>query len=164
MSCLSSEAGVKGFTRKTGRRLKPKSWPSLRERKARNRMKQALLLDDNAAQLTVRELVLRRAEVETHVATKAQSALALLRSGPGKDKIGVVITDHLMPDMDGAEFVRQLRSFNPKVPVIVISGLSEAESEYAGMDVIFRTKPCEPEDLIHLVKTALKDPKCRASA
>jgi len=40
-------------------------------------MKQALLLDDNIAQLTVRELVLRQAQVESHVATKGQSALAL---------------------------------------------------------------------------------------
>jgi CheY-like chemotaxis protein len=127
-------------------------------------MKQALLLDDNAAQLTVRELVLRQAKVETHVATKAQSALALLRSGAGRDKIGVVITDHLMPDMDGVEFVRELRSFNREVPVIVISGLSDAESEYAHLDVIFRTKPCEPEELISLVRKALNDPKCRASA
>lgn len=127
-------------------------------------MKQALLLDDNTAQLTVRELVLRRAQVESHVATKAQSALALLRSAPGREKIGVVITDHLMPDMDGVEFVRQLRSFNHEVPVIVISGLADAESEYAGLDVIFRAKPCDPEDLIALVTTALKDPPCKASA
>ena len=124
-------------------------------------MKQALLLDDNIAQLTVRELVLRKAEIESHVATKGQSALAFLRSDPGLAKIGVVITDHLMPDMDGVEFVRQLRSFNKEVPVIVISGLPDADSEYAGLNVIFRVKPCDPEDLIALVKSALK---VRASA
>lgn len=124
-------------------------------------MKQALLLDDNIAQLTVRELVLRQAQVESHVATKAQSALALLRSDLGKAKIGVVITDHLMPDMDGVEFVRQLRGFNPGIPVVVISGLPDAEAEYAGLNVIFRVKPCDPEDLISLVKTALN---YRASA
>jgi DNA-binding NtrC family response regulator len=127
-------------------------------------MKQALLLDDNTAQLTVREMVLRRAEVESHVATKAQSALALMRSTPGKEKIGVVITDHLMPDMDGVDFVRELRSFNREVPVIVISGLPDAEQEYAGLNVIFRAKPCDPEDLISLVKMALRDPKYRALA
>ena len=49
-------------------------------------MKQALLLDDNIAQLTVRELVLRKAEIESHVATKAQSALALLRSEVDRQK------------------------------------------------------------------------------
>ena len=127
-------------------------------------MKQALLLDDNAAQLTIRELVLRQAKVESHVATKAQSALALLRSTPGREKIGVVITDHFMPDMDGVEFVRELRSFNDEVPVIVISGLSEAESEYDGLNVVFRTKPCDPEDLISLVRSALQEPRGKASA
>ncbi|HZU30308.1 MAG TPA: response regulator [Candidatus Angelobacter sp.] len=124
-------------------------------------MKQALILDDNIAQLTVRELVLRNAEISSHVATKAQSALALLRSETGQAKIGVVITDHMMPDMDGVEFVRTLRSFNTQLPVIVISGLPDADAEYAGLDVIFRMKPCDPEDLITLVKTALKS---RASA
>ena len=124
-------------------------------------MKQALLLDDNIAQLTVRELVLRKAEIESHVATKGVSALALLRSEAGQAKVGVVITDHLMPDMDGVAFVRQLRTFNPDVPVIVISGLAEADTEYDGLNVIFRVKPCDPEDLIALVKTALQ---CRASA
>ena len=124
-------------------------------------MRQALLLDDNIAQLTVRELVLRKAEIESHVATKGQSALAFLRSEPGLAKIGVVITDHLMPDMDGVEFVRELRSFNKELPVIVISGLPDADSEYAGLNVIFRVKPCDPEDLITLVKSALDH---RASA
>ncbi len=124
-------------------------------------MKHALLLDDNIAQLTVRELVLRQASIESHVATNAQSALALLRSEAGRAKIGTVITDHLMPGMDGVEFVRQLRSFNEEVPVIVISGLPDADVEYAGLNVIFRVKPCDPEDLIALVKSALQS---RASA
>lgn len=128
-------------------------------------MKQVLLLDDNPAQLLVRELVLRKGGVETHVATNSQSALAFLRSVPGQEKIGVVVTDHIMPGMDGAEFVRQLRGFNPEIPVIVISGMADAEQEYTDLSVIFRTKPCEPEDLIALVRTTLsKDPRNRASA
>ncbi|HEU5413938.1 MAG TPA: response regulator [Candidatus Angelobacter sp.] len=128
-------------------------------------MKQVLLLDDNPAQLLVRELVLRKGGLESHVATNAQSALAFLRSGLGQEKIGVVVTDHIMPGMDGAQFVRELRAFNEEMPVIVISGLAEAEQEYANLAVIFRTKPCEPEDLIALVKTTLtKDPRSRASA
>jgi CheY-like chemotaxis protein len=127
-------------------------------------MKQVLLLDDNPAQLVVRELVLRKGGMESHVATKAQSALAFLRSDPGQQKIGAVITDHIMPDMDGVEFVRELRLFNRDIPVIVISGLAEAEAEYHGLDVIFRAKPCEPEDLIALVRATLSKPQDRASA
>lgn len=127
-------------------------------------MRQVLLLDDNPVQLTVRELVLRKAQIETHVATNAPSALALLRSEVGRQKIGAVVTDHLMPNMDGVEFVKQLRAFNPELPVIVISGMPDADLEYANLNVIFRLKPCDPDDLIKLVKTALDWPEQRASA
>lgn len=127
-------------------------------------MKQALLLDDNAAQLTIREMVLRKAHIECHVATNALSALALLRSEPGQEKIGAVITDHLMPGMGGLEFVRQLRSFNPEIPVIVISGLPDAEEEYQDLNVVFRVKPLDPEALIALVQSALESYPYRASA
>jgi len=127
-------------------------------------MKQVLLVDDNAVQLAMREMVLRKAALECHVATSAQSALALLRSGPGENNIGVVITDHLMPGMDGVEFVRQLRSFNRQTPVIVISGLPDADLEYKGLNVIFRLKPCDPEELIALVQRTLDGSPHRRSA
>ena len=127
-------------------------------------MKQVLLLDDNAAQLTIREMVLRKALIECHVATRASAALALLRSGPGQEKIGVVVTDHLMPGMTGVEFVKELRSFNPEIPVLVISGLPDAEEEYKDLNVIFRVKPCEPDELIALVRNALDSYPYPASA
>ncbi len=127
-------------------------------------MKQALLLDDNPAQLSIRELVLRKGGIESHVATSARSALALLRSAIGKEKIGLVITDHFMPDMDGVEFVRLLREFAPDIPVILISGQPDADAEYSGLNVIFRCKPCEPDDLIGLVRQALCNCDHRASA
>jgi DNA-binding response OmpR family regulator len=38
------------------------------------------------------------------------------------------------------------------VAVIVISGLAEAEEEYAGLDVTFLRKPCSPESLVQAVR------------
>lgn len=127
-------------------------------------MAQVLLVDDNPVQLKVRELVLRKAEIETHVATNAPSTLALLRSDVGRQKIGAVVTDHVMPKMDGVEFVKQLRAFNPDLPVIVISGMPDADQEYSDLNVIFRLKPCDPDELITLVKSVLKRSDQRASA
>ena len=101
---------------------------------------------------------------ETTTNLVSNGALALLRSDAGREKIGAVITDHLMPGMDGVEFVKQLRSFNEDLPVIVISGLPDADQEYQGLNVFFRPKPCEPDDLIDLVRTTLNDPRYRASA
>ena len=53
-----------------------------------------------------------------------------------------------MPGMTGAEFITAVRSFDPKVPVLVISGLLEAEDEYQGLGVHFRLKPLLPDDLL----------------
>jgi DNA-binding response OmpR family regulator len=114
-----------------------------------------LLIDDDPLQLRVREAVLRDAGVQVDVATTAESALALLRADAGKS-IGTVVTDHVMPGASGAIFVRALRKLKPDVPVIVISGMAEAEDEYDGLNVAFRTKPCPPPELIGLVRRSLR--------
>jgi len=115
-----------------------------------------LLIDDNPVQLRAREAVLRNAGFETHVATTQESALAALR-GEASAGIGVIVTDHIMPGSGGADFVLLLRTVRPGVPVIVITGLAEAESDYRGLDVTFRQKPCPPEELIALVRAAVGD-------
>lgn len=100
---------------------------------------------------------MRDAGFEVCIATNAETAHALLRSEPVGNSIGVIVTDHILPGASGADFVRQLRGINPTVPVIVITGLPEAESEYAGLGVTFRQKPCPPPELIALVRNAMKD-------
>ena len=116
-------------------------------------MRQVLLIDDNPLQLTVREAILRDAGFMVSVATTAESALATLRVLP--DRIGVVVTDHLMPGCTGSELVRQIRSLNTWLPVVVLSGLPEAENEYQGLNVVFRSKPFPPAELIELVRSSL---------
>jgi len=118
--------------------------------------KTVLLVDDNPIQLSARQMVLSQAGLEVKVATSADSALALLRTLSQAEKIGVIVTDHIMPQATGSEFVTLVRQINPQVPVIVISGLAEAEKEYEGMNVLFRQKPCPPPELIDLVQKAVK--------
>jgi len=113
-----------------------------------------LLVDDNPIQLSARQMVLSQAGLEVQVATSAESALALLRSLSQAQRIGVIVTDHVMPEATGSEFVRLVREVNPTVPVIVISGLPEAGKEYEGLNVVFRQKPCPPPELIQLVQAA----------
>lgn len=117
-------------------------------------MTAVLLIDDNPVQLRAREAVLRNAGLETYVATTQESALALL-SSKAAGGVGAIITDHIMPGSSGADFVRALRTAKPGVPVIVITGLAEAESDYRGAGVTFRQKPCPPEELIALVRSCL---------
>lgn len=128
-------------------------------------MKKVLLLDDDSAQLSVRQLLLERmGGIESQTVTAGRAALALLRSDAGRASIGAVVTDHVMPDMDGPEFVRQVRSFDPQIPVIVVSGLPDADAAYEGLNVAFLMKPCEPSDLIAMIRSALDGERPRASA
>jgi len=116
-------------------------------------LSQVLLVDDNFSQLKVREAVLRNAGFQVSVATTPESALATIRVL--KDRIGVVVTDHLMPGCGGLGLVQQIRSGDNWTPIIVLSGLPEAESEYQALDVIFRAKPFPPLELIELVRSSL---------
>lgn len=106
-----------------------------------------LLIDDNAIQAATRQAILRRAEYEAVAVLHPQQALDQLQNGAGS-KFDLVITDHIMPGMNGSEFVRQLRRTHPELPVLVISGLDEAEEEYEGLNVMFRLKPLQPERLL----------------
>jgi len=117
-------------------------------------LRQVLLIDDNPLQLTVREAILRDAGFQVSVATTADSALATLRVLP--DRVGVVVTDHIMPGCTGSELVRQIRGINDWLPIVVLSGLPEAESEYQEFDVVFRSKPFPPSELIELVRSSLE--------
>ncbi len=117
-------------------------------------LRQILLVDDNPLQLSVREAVLRNAGFQVSIATTAESALATLHGL--RNKIGVVVTDHLMPGYSGSDLVRRIRALDDWVPVIVLSGLADAGAEYEGLEVVFRTKPIPPLELIELVRVSLE--------
>lgn len=118
-------------------------------------MSQVLLVDDNPVQLGIREAVLRNAGLQVHLASNAESALAALRELG--DKIGLVVTDHVMPECSGSEFVSRLRQEHPSLRVIVLSGLPDASREYDGLNVVFRTKPLPPTELIELLRVTLEN-------
>jgi CheY-like chemotaxis protein len=113
-----------------------------------------LIVDDNPIQAVTRRLILERAHLPVVIADSGQAALARLNAG---EHFSMLITDHLMPEMSGPELVRQFRA-NSSIPVLVLSGLPEAESEYEGLDVFFRLKPIQPEDLIGISKNLLFPP------
>ena len=117
-----------------------------------------LLIDDNAVQAATRQTILKRAGYFVIAALSPERALEQFRNREYPAEIDLIITDHIMPAMTGAEFVRQLRGFAPKVPVLVISGMEEAEQEYADLNVQFRLKPLPPDNLLACVHRLLQPP------
>jgi CheY-like chemotaxis protein len=114
-----------------------------------------LLIDDNAIQAATRQTILRRAGYFVYAALNPERALQQFRDNQFPETIDLVITDHLMPGMNGAEFVRQLRPLFADMPVLVISGMEEAEDEYKDLGVTFRLKPLLPDALLGSVSDLL---------
>jgi CheY-like chemotaxis protein len=107
-----------------------------------------LLIDDNAVQAATRQTILKRAGYFVIAVLSPERALEQFRNDEFPAPVDLIITDHVMPGMNGSEFVRQVRQFAPDVPVLVISGMEEAESEYAGLNIHFRLKPLLPDNLL----------------
>ena len=115
-----------------------------------------LLIDDNAVQAATRQTILRRAGYFVLAVLNPRRALEQLKNDEFPADIGLIITDHLMPEMSGAAFVHELRETHAELPVMVISGLEDAEPEYAGMNVLFRLKPLLPDSLLASVESLMK--------
>ncbi|HVT97452.1 MAG TPA: response regulator [Acidobacteriaceae bacterium] len=122
-----------------------------------------LLVDDNCIQATTRKAILARSGRNVAVACDGPQALAMLDQAGSRRPVGLVITDHLMPGMNGPEFVAELRTRFADLPVIVLSGLAEAEDEYRELDVLFRVKPCPPDELLAVVRSQLDQPLSRTA-
>lgn len=119
-----------------------------------------LIVDDNPIQAVTRRLILEKAHFSVVL---ADNGLAALEKFDSDAQFGMVISDHCMPEMSGPELVKQLRERSTTLPIVVLSGLPEAESQYEGMDVYFRLKPMQPEELIELTRTLLYPPYCQTA-
>ncbi|MCI0662025.1 MAG: response regulator [Acidobacteria bacterium] len=108
-----------------------------------------LVVDDEAA---IREIT--RQTLENHgysVITANDGTEAVALYAEHKDEIKVVMTDTMMPYMDGPATIRTLQRLNPQVKVIAISGLDANRSlvESAGTGVnTFLLKPYSAEKLL----------------
>ncbi len=113
-----------------------------------------LLVDDDALQAGTRKAILEGAGHGVKVALDGLQALSFLNSDAGAS-ISIIITDHIMPGMNGPEFVKTVRDASYLLPILVLSGDPEAEDQYQTFDVAFRVKPFPPTQLLALVQYLL---------
>jgi PAS domain S-box-containing protein len=92
------------------------------------------------------------------VLTAANGEEALLLAHRHADRIDLVLTDVVMPRMDGPEFVRALQATHPEIPVLYMSGyaaplLDDDGRIDPGLTVL--GKPFTSGDLLHAIQSAL---------
>jgi PAS domain S-box-containing protein len=102
----------------------------------------ALLVDDEElVRMTTADMLVDLG-YEVLEAGSAEEALSLLRGGLVPR---LVVTDHLMPGMSGAQLARQLKVEQPRLPVLIVSGYAEEDGIDAGLARL--TKPFRNSEL-----------------
>jgi DNA-binding NtrC family response regulator len=121
-------------------------------------MARILVIDDEPDLRTFLELVLKSAGHEVIMAVDGREGMERHRSSPAD----LVITDLYMPNQDGMETIRELRSCYPEVAVIAMSGSVDtgtmlSVTEKLGAVGILQ-KPFLTDELIAAVGKALGEP------
>lgn len=98
----------------------------------------------------------------TRTARDGREALRYIQQHPGE--IRLVLTDVVMPYMDGGELAERVRDLHPRLPIVLMSTYPEGEVAelVAGYpELPFLEKPFTP-DALHRALTPLVGPPTRA--
>jgi CheY-like chemotaxis protein len=114
-----------------------------------------LVVEDEDA---VRSLVVRVLRKKGYtVIDAADGEAALLLAREFDDRIDLLISDIVMPRLNGRELVRRLALARPETRVLLMSGYDDAGApqDTAGPETPFMGKPFTPEELARTVRSVL---------
>jgi PAS domain S-box-containing protein len=118
-----------------------------------------LVVDDEASILAITSQTLQA--FGYRVLTAANGAAAVAAYAKRQDEIAVVLTDMMMPIMDGPATIHALLQINPTVKIMAASGLDTngGEAKIAGVGIkYFLTKPYTAGTLLKSIRAILDEP------
>ena len=120
--------------------------------------KEILIIDDDSKNIFALSAVLKAKKFECVSAMSAESGFTLLSSNPN---IGVVLMDMMMPEMDGYEAIKKMKSTDgmKDMPVIAITAQAMTGDREkcleAGADG-YLSKPVDVDELLKLLNPLMK--------
>jgi len=119
-----------------------------------------LIVDDEEGMRRLLARLLFKAGYETATAANGAEALALIES----DHFDLVVTDIQMPEMDGLQLLQEIRSFDPELPIIVITAYGTVENAVAALRAgasDYITKPFENDDILLTLERVFEHSRLR---
>lgn len=113
------------------------------------------VIDDDKSIRWVLERALKKAELDVKLFESASNAMQALEN----DTPQVIITDVRMPGIDGFQFLENVQTQHPELPVIVMtahSDLDNAVHAYEGGAFEYLPKPFDVEEAVELTKRAFQ--------
>ena len=117
-----------------------------------------LLVDDESAITDNLAPFLQRAGFEVSVASNGEEALTAI----GSNSLDLIVSDVLMPKMDGRELLRSLRQDNNWIPIILLTQVGEAFERAMALEEgadDYINKPFEPHELVARIRAVLRRAK-----
>lgn len=115
-----------------------------------------LCIDDSVHGLTVRRHILEEHGYDVLTARCGREGLERFKN----EKVNLVVVDYLMPEMNGAEVIRQLRKWAPKLPIILLSGYADTldlDHKVPEADqVLHKGRAREAKELLETVENLLR--------
>jgi len=119
-------------------------------------MKRILVVDDN---MMMRKLIINLFHKEGMICNEASNGIEALEKVSAA-AFDLVVTDIIMPGMEGIEMIMQIKKEHPEMPIIAISGGKPYYLYLAkklGIDFVF-TKPLNRNDFLTAVNASLNQP------
>ena len=113
-----------------------------------------LVVEDDAQIRNFIRFTLEGEEYVCHTASTAEEAMRLLTAEP----IDLMLLDLGLPDLDGTEVIRRLRTWS-EMPVIVVSARDQDKEKVALLDLgadDYLTKPFSASELLARIRVALR--------
>lgn len=114
-----------------------------------------LIVDDEAEQRKTLAGFLRKKGYEVHQADHGKTALELIET----ESIDLVLTDLRMPEMDGSELLKSIKTVNPMIEVILMTAFGSVNTAVDAMRegaFTFITKPVDLKSLLAQIERALE--------
>ncbi|MEP2030508.1 MAG: ATP-binding protein [Paracoccaceae bacterium] len=114
-----------------------------------------ILIDDEAEVAGTLRRILTRLGYQVQAFTGPKLALERFRKGPGD--FDLVVSDMVMPDLNGEELANEFRKIRPRIPVLFCSAYKPENLEISGPSPVILAKPVEPLALAGAARQLLDD-------
>jgi len=113
--------------------------------------KTILCVDDNEQSLSIRKVMLESRGYRVIACVAARQALEVFRNGG----VDLVISDLVMPEMDGADLIQAIKSISPQTPAILFSGKIKIYEKDTRADVFLPKGLYAPVELLERIRLLL---------
>jgi DNA-binding NtrC family response regulator len=124
---------------------------------AENEKETVLIVDDEEMVLTsISTFLGLETEYTVQTFTSPQEALAFIENNP----VHLVVSDYLMPQMDGVTFLAKVRELRPEVPRIILTGYADKENAIKAINDVglfqYIEKPWDNDDLLIIIRNGIE--------